>query len=172
MSEHRNVDPRFDPAFQRGYQPAPQAPAPAAGPWRLTPSDDALDLGVDPAYGPAAAEVAPAATAVASRPATGLIAQADPKINAERIDEEPEEGASRRPNPFLIALAAVSVLLIGGGFSMFARIAELYSNEATSPFDWATAQSLTVAAPMLIALGVATAIGVLFVFAVRWKSPR
>jgi hypothetical protein len=41
-----SVDPRFDPIFQRGYDPAlhPAPAAPSRAPWRLEPVDDPVAL--------------------------------------------------------------------------------------------------------------------------------
>ena len=44
-----------------------------------------------------------------------------------------------------------------------------FADTQSSNFDFVTLQVLTAAAPLVICLGLATGIGVLFVFAVRWN---
>lgn len=149
--EASKFDPRFDPAFQRGFDGKTQA----------TPREKLQPTSV---FAPVAAP--PAA------PAAVLPAEARP--TAQRIVVEPTEvldddDEPRRVNPFLIALLAAAVLLIGGGIYLVSRLGEMFANpSASSQYDYITLQALTIAAPMLIVLGVATGIGVLFIYAVRW----
>ncbi|MBC7589500.1 MAG: hypothetical protein H7226_00465, partial [Salinibacterium sp.] len=60
--------------------------------------------------------------------------------------------------------------LVGGGLFLTSRLREFYLNtQQGSDFDFATGQVLIYGAALVIMLGIATAIGVLFVFAVRWR---
>lgn len=141
-------DPRFDPAFQRGFdgqpvraaQTRPAAePAPAAPPIGLPPITTAGD---DPLRSPSQSADAAAATDV-----------------------------PRRLNPFLIALAIVSVALVAVGVWIIqvAR-APFDGTDAAANVDFMLLQILGGLAPAAIALGVATAIGVVFVYAVDWQK--
>ena len=81
-----SFDPRFDPAFQPGFEAkAPKAKVPRAA-RPASPAQAALEAAREHA-----AEVA----------------------SAEGGGEDEQE--SRRPNPFLVALGALSVALITGG---------------------------------------------------------
>lgn len=142
MSDDRGIDPRFDAAFQRGYQGATDAPPPASRP-------AAPAIGLPPVV---AAPVAP-------RPEPQPVPEAD----------EP-----RRRNPFLIVLAVLSLLLIGGGLYVTVRLRDLFADtQSSTQVDFVTLQLLVAAAPIAIGLGVATALGILFLLAVRWgRSAR
>lgn len=125
-----DFDPRYDPAYQRGWEGEPVAPP------RVAPTD-------------------PERIVVIAEPAS---------------DPDAEVAADRRGvNPFLLALAAVAVLLIVAGVWMASRVSEGYAAQGPSTqVDYAILQILAIASPVAALLGVATGIGVLFVFAVRW----
>lgn len=136
-----DFDPRFDPAFQPGYVPSPDA-APARPPRSDPPAQAALDRRTE------------RATAVTV---------------TEESDEQkvPERG---RVNPFLLALAAIALLLIVGGVSAIQQVRGIFDAEDISvDLDYVSLNMLIFAAPLAIALGVATGIGVLFMFAVDWR---
>ena len=92
MAKDDDFDPRFDPAFQPGYQ-APVTAAPAKPQRDGSPARVALQKRTEQAV------VAPVATG----------------------DVE-EASVSRRPNPFLLALAAASLLLIVGGVGAIQQV--------------------------------------------------
>lgn len=159
MSDDRaRLDPRFDPAFQRGYDgvmpsgssstpPAtamPSSPPPAAPP--STPEPRALpreDAGASPA-------------APATSPRTLLTPDAF-------VVDEP-----RRLNPWLITLGVVSIALTLGGLLLITRLRDLFADTQNSAeFDYVVLQSLIIGAPILVGLGLATGIGLLFVLAAR-----
>jgi len=130
-----DFDPRFDPAFQRGYD------------------------------GPA---VTPPATSDASAPAAPPLVRIDPQA-AVAPQAELDELPPRRGNPFLVALAVIGVALAVGGLVLVFQLRTIFGDGNGNPdFDYVTLQTLMIAAPILTGLGVATGIGVLFVFAVRW----
>jgi hypothetical protein len=146
MSDDRDFDPRFDPAFQRGYDGVVEA---APKPHRAT----------QPAARPA--EPAPSGTPAAA-PLTAT--------PVGRHDDQPEP--SGRTNPFLIALLAISAVLISGGLYLVVTMRDLFANtQSSTDFDFVTLQVLIGAAPIAIGLGVATVIGVLFVYSIRWDRP-
>ncbi|CAN5221159.1 hypothetical protein BH09ACT5_BH09ACT5_17370 [soil metagenome] len=132
-------DARFDPRFDPAFQPGYDGPLSSAKP------------------------------AVAPRPtvaAPDALAAVQPAAAQEpAVEDEP---APRRANPFLIALGALAVLLIVGGVYLVSRLRDLFATTQSSPeFDYVTLQVLVYAAPMIIVLGLATGIGVLFVLAGR-----
>jgi hypothetical protein len=86
------------------------------------------------------------------------------------VDTEHEIGA-RRPNPFLIALLVLSLALITGGISAVQAVRSFFSTQDISAdMDYITYQMLIYAAPISIALGIAIAAGVLFIYAINWHK--
>jgi hypothetical protein len=137
MSNDRSTfDPRFDPAFQRGFD----------------------------------GEVESILTERVSEPAIIEPVLSSPAVTEPQLIEISEPDARvRRINPFLIALGAVSVVLITGGLYLVSRLREFFdSSQTTSDFDFVTLQVLLYAAPLIVVLGLATAIGLVFIAAVRW----
>lgn len=136
-------DPRFDPAFQPGFDGAVVA-APAARKSR---------------------DVSPAQAALEQRSET-----AERVVTSSPDDEEATEHR-RRPNPFLLALAAVSLALIAGGLGAAQSVRALFDTENISvELDYISLEMIKFAAPLAVALGVAIGAGVLFVYALDWKK--
>ena len=124
-----DFDPRFDAAFQRGYD----------GP-------------------PPSSQKQPTEPAAQSVP---LI-----RVDADVSREEPVE---RRANPFLIALTIASIAFVSAGLVLVFQLRALFGDtQASADFDYITLQTLMIGSPILVGLGLATGIGVLFVYAVRW----
>jgi hypothetical protein len=144
-------DPRFDPAFQRGFE----GPVPGAPPAKVPRSQPAVVRADESEK--AAAEAA-------------LTAASDPL----RIDRPfTDDAKTRRVNPFLVVLGGLSVALIGGGLwaAQFARESFLTVNLSTD-IDYVTLQMVIIFAPTAVALGIATALGLLFILARRWQRRR
>jgi hypothetical protein len=141
MSDDTRFDPRFDPAFQPGYV------APPTQPTRRNPLP-----------------------AVVPPPPTPLPLVVPTAVEVTGVEPPVVESASPGGiNPFVIGLGAVSVVLVLGGLYLTAQARELYSSSAgASGFDYATFQVVIYGAPLMIAVGIATAIGILFLFAARW----
>lgn len=138
MSDDARFDPRFDPAFQPGY----------TGPLAASKPAPKILVGDPPAPLPVQQPVQPA-----------VVDEADD-------DDLP---LPRRANPFLIVLGVIALLLVGGGLYLVSRLRDLFADtQSGSDFDYVTLQVLMYASPLIIVLGLATAIGVLFVIAVRW----
>ena len=157
-----DFDPRFNPAFQRGYDgPAPE------------PQVSSTRVGV-----PSGRTAEPVPVAMPRREATEIAESfSSPNIADTRFAESEQlaesERDERRTNPFLIALGAIAALLVGGGLFLVSRLRDLFEDtQSSSNFDFVTLQVLTATAPLLISLGLATGIGVLFVYAVRWQRWR
>lgn len=141
MAKDDDFDPRFDPAFQPGYQP-PVTAAPTR------PVRDA----------------APAQAALQKRTEQAVVAPAV-------VGEGDESPVGRRPNPFLLALAAVSLLLIVGGVGAIQQVRGIFAAEDIAvDLDYVSLHMLIYAAPLSVALGVATGIGVLFLYAIDWRK--
>jgi hypothetical protein len=124
-----DFDPRFDPAFQRGYD----GPAVASKKQTTEPAPESIPL---------------------------------IQVDADVSRDEPIE---RRTNPFLIALTIASIAFVAAGLVLVFQLRALFADtQASADFDYITLQTLMIGAPILVGLGLATGIGVLFVYAVRW----
>lgn len=182
MSNERkeDFDPRFNPAFQRGFadgadgaataepdanwradEPAlvhPSAPSPARA---SSPIAGAARLPVD-------ARPTPGADAADTDNGTDAVTQVEHYPDGEYI-AAPEPASVR--NPFLVALAAVAVLLVAVGGWVFSQARAGFDDTANiqSQGDFLSLQAMIAAGPSIMLLGVATGIGVLFMFAARWR---
>lgn len=156
-----NIDPRFDPAFQRGFEgsvtvsrrrPSPGTPL------------------VAPAQDRATSVSAPARPAAVIRPPESpleapVIAQTEPEVE--------EEVVPRGANPFVIGLWVIAAVLVAGGVWGIQWARAAYLTEAlTTNVDFVLVEIVRVAAPAAIGLGLATVIGLLFLGAIRWQKRR
>jgi hypothetical protein len=150
-----DFDPRFDPAFQRGFDGAEVPDAP-----RVVQRDVRRASPVRPPEPTAGtAPLPPSGTGTAS---------ADPQPSDAAAPDSPP-----RRNPFLIALGVVSVALVAAGvWGIQAARAPFLATDTASSVDFVGLQILQFVSPVSIALGVATAIGILFVYAVGWQNRR
>jgi hypothetical protein len=166
MSDEKNaeIDPRFDPAFQRGFDqtipieeyrpdPLPKKAEPAAAPPPVAPS-----------------RVAPV-TPPAARPEPAIAEVAEPDSDSaaagDAADSEPDASPSR--NPFLLFLAIISIALVAAGIWLFVRSGDAFnSKEVQSQGDYMSLDATIHMAPFIALLGAATAIGIVFVFASKW----
>lgn len=109
-----DVDPRFDPRFQRGYDPdvhgAPRVvEAPVEAPPRVAPPQPAVSR-VLPEPSTAAAELPPVTAASVGPPLRSEPAsRAEPRRPAP-IPEDELDDARRPRNPYRIALLALAVV--------------------------------------------------------------
>jgi uncharacterized membrane protein YidH (DUF202 family) len=185
MSDDKSVeiDPRFDPAFQRGFdQTIPiDEYVPDPLPRKVAAPATAVPAGPVPAAPVPAAPVSPprvlapvppvppraAATAAAlDEP----VPDVDDRVTLE-ADDELDSNPSR--NPFLLFLVVIAIALIAAGIWVFIRSGEAFnSSEVRSQGDYMSLTATIQMAPFVALLGAATAIGVLFVFASRWHKRR
>ncbi len=182
MSDDKDAgfDPRFDPAFQRGFDPAAPIeeyvpdplPRKSASSHREPAAAEPVPRApVAPAREPAGPSPAEASLAEASpTEATALVAEAEePDDPAE--NREPDSSPSR--NPFLLLLGIIAVALVAAGVWLFVRSGDAFnSREVRSQGDYMSLDATIHAAPFIALLGGATAIGVLFVFAAKWRRRR
>lgn len=164
MSDDRRFDPRFDPAFQPGYTGPIATPGTSRKPVIADPPQ--------PFVGPPFAGQPLAGQPLAGQPFAGP--KTRPVIAEDPFDphgaELDDEARPRRVNPFLIVLAAVAVVLVGGGLYLVSRLRDLFEStqSISNGYDYITVQVLTFTAPLLIVLGLATAVALLVIFALRW----
>ncbi|HXR44387.1 MAG TPA: hypothetical protein VN759_06235 [Pseudolysinimonas sp.] len=151
------TDPRYDPAFQRGYD----------GPVRTTLRDTAR---ADPADSDSPRLSEPVTvTPVAAPLVTTAPAAAEPAAVAP-VDRATPRDIAR--NPFYLAVAALAVLAIVAGVVWLARgFASIADDRTTTATGYYAATVMSFGAPLLIGIGIAIFAGLLFVLARGWR-PR
>jgi hypothetical protein len=140
-------DPRFNPAFQPGYDPSVHAQPPVV-PYRA-PVPELIEIPYPAASTIAAPDAAPSAGVAR-----------DPQVTVT---------ISRRLDPYLAGLWALSLAFIAAGLLILRYIADRMEQlSATgSAFDYNLVLVYTIAAPLLVVLGLATATATLFLLAAR-----
>lgn len=135
--------------------------------------NDTFDPRFDPAFQPGfePAPVTPKKSR-SSNPAKAALEAARADVQVESSGDDETETVSRpKANPFLVALSAISVALIAGGLGTSQWIRSLYLEEDIRlDLDFFSLDTLKIAAPLAVALGIAIGAGVLFVYAVRWNK--
>lgn len=171
-SQDAPIDPRFDPAFQRGFDQT--IPVEEYVPERLPrkTAAPAPTAAAEPASMFAPAPVAPASETIA-RSDNSIAAPIDPLSETDaaasaRSDAESDSSPSR--NPFLLFLAVISIALVAVGIWLFVRSGDAFnSKDVRSQGDYMSLDATIHMAPFIALLGAATAIGVVFVFASKWR---
>jgi len=142
-------DPRFNPAFQPGYDPSVHA-RPTVVPKRSA----APELIEDP----------PLPTSAI--PPTEL--SPTPSVFPNAVDES---AVARRFDPYLAGLWALSVVFVAAGLLTVRYIADrmdrLSATAGSTAFDYNLVLVYTIASPLLVILGLATATATLFLLASR-----
>ena len=183
------IDPRFDPAFQRGFDPSvsldtvPANSATVDGSPRPTPAARPVVAAAPaPASVSSPAKVvpvqAPPVPPVVSRAPTPAVVPELVQDEVVRLadapaDEDAAEDSNPARNPFLLALGIIAVVLITVGVWLFAQTGQAFnSREVRSQGDYMTLVATIQMAPFIALLGGATAIGVIFMFAAKWRRRR
>jgi hypothetical protein len=192
MADEKDLDPRFDPAFQRGYSGdvVTQRRRPSIGTPTVTPAGQVgrpTPPYPVPTRGAHSAAAAPAnqgqdstsaAATIGAPPAANAgVAPAEPTAASARLDSiagvggpddaEPEERS--RFNPFLLALIIIAIVLIAVGIWAAQFVMQSFGSDGTAFTSYFILLLASFGAPLSITLGVATLVGVLFVFASRWR---
>jgi hypothetical protein len=158
----QQFDPRFDPAFQRGFDPATPVAASIPAPRPVDPVAQARVTATPPA--PPVQQASPPAVAPDSTDA--LISS---YLDAPETGEADPSAPGR--NPFLFALGIVAIVLVVAGIWLFVQSGAAFnSRQVRSQGDYMSLDATIHMAPFIALLGGATAIGVLFVFAARWRK--
>lgn len=146
MAEQTEFDPRFNPAFQRGFSGARAAVVPSV-PARVAPVDE-----------PARVDQTPATPGqLASEP---------------HDDEDP--APSLRGNPWAAALWIASVALVVGGVWAQWHAATLFaSSTASGATDFYVVPTVINAmAPWFVGVGLLGVLGAVMLHAARWRPSR
>ena len=134
---------------------------------------DSFDPRFDPAFQPGfEAEAAKPKKVRSSNPAKAALESARTEaVVATPESDEPETAVRAKTNPFLVALTVISVALIAGGFGTSQWIRSLFlEDDIRLDLDFFSLDTLKIAAPLAVALGIAIGAGVLFVYAIRWNK--
>jgi hypothetical protein len=171
MSDEKDVeiDPRFDRAFQRGFDPATPVEeyVPDAAPRRFAEPQRPAAV-ASPAAGPATPTPSGPGPIVISASALGTDA-----LPVDDVVSDIEDDASPSRNPFLLFLGIIAIALVAAGIWLFVRSGDAFnSKEVRSQGDYMSLDATIHMAPFIALLGAATAIGVLFVFAAKWRRRR
>lgn len=175
------IDPRYDPAFQRGFSGEVQTGAHGQSALRRTaavnpaparpasqPTDD-IRFAAHPTVfieGPPAVALAAAAGAGVSAPAPD--AEAASHDGATSVAATPRQLAR---NPFVIALAALAVVLIlAGAIWAYEGFATIVKNGGTrNEVEFWAAQTMSFGAPLAIVVGLSVVAVLLVLFGRAWQ---
>lgn len=172
MAERPAIDPRYDPAFQRGYAGPTAHRADAEvrdGAPRVT---SALQRDVGPPPGPARADTPahPAAAASATPPA-----DAAPELGADAAAPAVVHVAAPAPrppwtNPFVVLIAVIGVAVSAMGAWLLQTALQLTQSARgpTTETDYWLLQWAMIASPVILSLGVCVLVTVLVFCAVYW----
>jgi hypothetical protein len=159
-------DPRFDPAFQRGFDASATIVESIPEPVIRTPVEDAAP--------PVVRRAETAAGPVPKAPPTAQRIDA-----AQKVDDSPlvvladEDDAASEPlgrNPFVVALIVVAIVLVVAGVWLFVQAQSSFDDPSrVSQGGYMSMTAVLQVAPFVSLLGVATVIGILFTFAARWR---
>ncbi len=154
-----DFDPRFDPAFQPGYDPTKHGSSRPRTAQKRQPQQQQPD-----AFAPTIG-IAPRSSEV----------EAPAAVTSQQPVADAQPAAAPARNPLLIVLWVISALLVVAGLYGLRIIADrvslLAANGGFGGSDYYLLQSYTIIAPLLIVLGLATAIGTLFLVAARFHGP-
>ncbi|MCU1417718.1 MAG: hypothetical protein JWP32_1892 [Schumannella sp.] len=169
--DEKRVDPRYDPAFQRGFEGAVTSGLRSHSVQRaalVTPAP----------YRAPAADAAEESRAGDRQPREGQPREVELTRSAavEEPDPAPEyvaSGAGRRlsRNPFLLALILLGAGMTVGGIAWAnqARMLVATRGGAATDLDYWFLQASVVAAPLTIIAGIGILAGVLFIAATAWN---
>jgi hypothetical protein len=173
MSDDKSVDidPRFDPAFQRGFDQS--IPIDEFVP-ELQPHKTAAPAPVAvPVAPPKTVIVAPSPIAETPESRPAIVETDEPSEPESETVVEPDLDSSPSRNPFLLFLVIIAIALVAAGIWLFVRSGDAFnSREVRSQGDYMSLDATIHMAPFIALLGAATAIGVLFVFASKWRRRR
>ena len=165
-------DPRFDPAFQRGFEgetafPPRQVPANAPSSQSAIPAPDRI-------VAPIPAELRPRVHG--DRPTRPADDEYRSTAQRAALEYEPHVEVAVAPlvplrsNPFLIAVLVIAIALIGAGVLIGSRIDLWYDDVSADAPGFGLLNMLQFGAPLAIILGLATVIAVLVILALRWRG--
>ena len=169
MSDEPKIDPRYDPAFQRGFTGEVQTGQHPHGAVRATrpptqaPTTDSPVRRAEPLAGTSV----PPAYLVES-PDDDADDSADLRDEVE-VDEAPARPLTRNPYVLVLTLLGAALVVAGVSWAITGRATMTDSGALASERDYWYVQAALLGAPISIAAGVLIISGVLFMFAHAWS---
>jgi hypothetical protein len=160
--EDQRVDPRYDPAFQRGFEGQVTSGLRA----RTSVRRSALVSPAPYRTGEPEPEVEEYGVQEAGQTRTG--AEDEPRPAPDYVTVQSVGIRHLGRNPFLIALVVLGVTLTIGGVAWANQARQTVADLATE-LDYWYLQASVVGAPLTIITGIAVLAGVLFVAAAAWN---
>jgi hypothetical protein len=165
MTDDQRVDPRYDPAFQRGFEgtvtsglrnrtSVRRTALVSPAPYRASTTEPAVeDYGVQDAE------------------PTRSSAEEAPEPAPEHVPVRPATLRDLTRNPFLVTLVVLGLVMIIGGTAWANQARGLVAARggASTDLDYWFLQASTTAAPLTILTGIGILAGVLFVAAAAWN---
>ena len=174
--DQKPVDPRYDPAFQRGYAGEVRMAQRGESALRRTAAGPSAPVRAG------ASDVVPSSGARAHDASTathdgeghaGSLSSAHPDADAtveSVLGTEPASARDLTRNPFYLAAAALAVLLIvGGAVWLNQGFAAIADDRTSTTVGYYAAMAMSFGAPLTIGIGVAIIAGLLFVLARGWR---
>jgi hypothetical protein len=160
--DDQRVDPRYDPAFQRGFEGQVTSGLRA----RTSVRRSALVSPAPYRTGEPEPEVEEYGVQEAGQTRTG--AEAEPMPAPDYVPVASVGVRNLGRNPFLVTLVVLGVTLIIGGVAWANQARQTVADLATE-LDYWYLQASVVGAPLTIITGIAVLAGVLFVAAAAWN---
>lgn len=148
-------DPRYDPAYQRGFATAPPSVgrSPLVEPVETTPAE------------PRSVERPPSV-----EPVETTFAAPAPPANPFELDLPPAP-APLRGNPWVVALWVVSAVMVVAGITLQWQAQQFFIDGVGSDATGYALQSLySSIGPWFTLVGLAAGVGVMFLHAMRWRA--
>jgi hypothetical protein len=165
MTDDKRVDPRYDPAFQRGFEGSVTSGT-------RTRSAVRRPTLVSPASY-RSAEAAPVVEVTAVRDAEPARASVvpEPEPAADFVAEPVSSLRELTRNPFLVTLVVLGLVMTIAGVAWANQARQLVASRggAGTELDYWFLQASVVAAPLTIIAGIGILAGVLFIAAAAWN---
>jgi hypothetical protein len=179
MNDEPQIDPRYDPAFQRGFSGTVRTGDHAHGVARASqqPVREARRTGA--ASGAPVALAHQNVTPPAYPASSASAVPADPDAQSpsfddddELVDETPPRRLTRNPFLFTLALLGAALIVAGSSWALAGRATMNAAASIASERDYWFIQAALLGAPVMIVAGVGILAGILFVFANAWNKGR
>jgi hypothetical protein len=172
MAEQPEIDPRYDPAFQRGYDGAVATGSRTDAAARRTAPHVTTALQRPVAQAAAPRPAADAFEQVVSSPPVATEPDAAPAVSAPAVAQVVAP-ALRPPwtNPFAIAVAIIGIAVLGAGVWLLQETYQLTQSENgfQTQTDYWFLQWGMIGGPIFTGLGIAILVAVLVLCAAYWS---
>lgn len=159
----KNFDPRYDPAFQPGYEgPAQVSGRPAVPRSVVEPVETRTATPVEPRPG------------VESRPRVEPVETSSPDRSLLTSTTSPAALIETRGNPWLLALWVVAAIFVVGGIAaQFAAQSLFQGNHVGSAVDFYVLPSvLSALSPWFTLAGLFAGVAAMVLSAIRWRPEQ